>query len=446
MHKIILAKIKSRVMKTLKMVLAVLLLTTAVVFAPGCKKTDNPDNGGDNNGDSYGDVFVTTYTPQDITETTVKCGGDVIVTQGLSLTELGVCLSTEVNPTVDDIHRYTTAWNEPFVCTVTGLEPETKYYVRAYALRGLKYYYGQEKSFTTLSAGGGGETPEAPTVPTGAIKGVFTINGNGDKVYFSQGNLQYQASKNIWRFAENQWDYVGTQDPHEGGPSGTVTGSDNANISPTYSGWIDLFGWGTSGYNHGAVSYWPWSTSTTSSEYYAYGSYEYNLCDQTGQADWGYNPISNGGNQENQWRTLTKDELEYVFDTRATAFDIRYVKAQVSNVNGVILFPDDWSNDICSLYNVNDGYADFSRNTFSASQWITLEDAGAVFLPAGGSRYGTSFYEVGNFGEYWSASCYDGAYYGHCAYGIFFQDSGLGQGYVDYLPRGGSVRLVCTAE
>ena len=431
-------------MKILKMVLAALMLTTFVIFATGCKKTDDSDNGGSDNGNSYGDVRVTTYTPQDITATTVKCGGDVIVTQGLSLTELGMCWSTESNPTADDAHRSTTVWNQPFVCTIRELEPETKYYLRAYALRGLEYYYGEEKSFTTLSTDGG-ETPEVPDLPTGAINGVFTINEYGDKVYFSQGNLQYQASKNIWRFAENQWDYVGTQNT-EGGPSGTVSGSDNHDISPTYSGWIDLFGWGTSGYNHGAVSYRPWSTSTTSSDYYAYGSYIYNLYDKTGQADWGYNSISNGGNQENQWRTLTKDELEYVFNTRSTAFDIRYVKAQVNNVNGVILFPDDWSNSICELYNVNDGYASFSRNTFSVSQWSILEDAGAVFLPAGGSRYGVSLYEVGNFGEYWSASCYDGSYYGHCSYGIYFQDSGLGLGYVDYLPRGGSVRLVCVAD
>ena len=432
-------------MNTLKTVLAAIVLTTSVLFVVGCKKTDDINNGGGNNGNSDSDVRVYTYMPQDITATTVKCGGDVIATQGLKLTELGVCWSTETSPTAADAHRSTVFWDEPFVCTVTGLEPETKYYLRAYALRGLEYYYGEEKSFTTLSAGTGGEIPGDPNVPTGAINGVFTINENGGKVYFSQGNLQYQASTNTWRFAENQWDYVGTQESG-GGPGGTVSGSDNSNISPTYFGWIDLFGWGTSGYNHGAVCYWPWSTSTTSSDYYAYGSYIYNLYDQTGQADWGYNPISNGGNQENQWRTLTKEEQEYVFNTRNTAFGIRYVKARVNNVNGVILFPDNWSNSICNLYNVNDGYADYIKNTFSAYQWTILEEAGAVFLPAAGSRYGTSLYKVGNYGEYWSASCYDGSYYGHCSYGFYFQDTGLGLGNVDYLPRGGSVRLVCVAE
>lgn len=47
---------------------------------------------------------------------------------------------------------------------------------------------------------------------TGAISGLFSV-GATQQVWFSQGNLQYRASTNTWRFAENQWDYVGTQNP-----------------------------------------------------------------------------------------------------------------------------------------------------------------------------------------------------------------------------------------
>ncbi len=102
------------------------------------------------------DVRVTTYTPQDITQTSAVCGGDVIVTQELSLNELGVCWGTSFNPTAADSHLSTTNWSEPYVCTITGLAPGTTYHVRAYALRGLEYYYGEDKSFTTESSGGGG--------------------------------------------------------------------------------------------------------------------------------------------------------------------------------------------------------------------------------------------------------------------------------------------------
>ena len=264
------------------------------------------------------------------------------------------------------------------------------------------------------------------SAPTGAINGLFSVSAD-QQVYFSQGNLQYQASTDTWKFAENQWDMIG---------------SENSNISENYAGWIDLFGWGTSGYNHGANCYQPWSTSTSYNDYYAYGNNQYNLYDQTGQADWGYNPISNGGNQTNQWRTLTYAEWQYVFDTRATTSGIRYAKAIVNNINGVILLPDDWSISTYSLSNTNSSSASFSSNTISASQWTILESAGAVFLPAAGYRNGTSVYGVGSRGCYWSASR-DSSAIACC---VYFSVSYLYTIISDGRYYGQSVRLVCPAE
>lgn len=175
-------------MKTKRLFTLLLLL---MVFASGCNKSDEPNNGGNNNDT---DVRVTTYTPQDITATTAKCGGDVIVTQGLSLTELGVCWSKEQSPTADQFHLSTTVWNEPFVCTITNLDPNTKYYVRAYALRGLEYYYGEEKSFITLDY----EYVDLG-LPSGVLWatcniGAKTPEGYGD--YFAWGEIEPKCTYN----------------------------------------------------------------------------------------------------------------------------------------------------------------------------------------------------------------------------------------------------------
>ncbi len=263
--------------------------------------------------------------------------------------------------------------------------------------------------------------------PVGAINGLFSVSAT-QQVYFSQGNLQYQASSNTWRFATNQYDYIGT---------------DNNYISQTNNGWIDLFGWGTSGYNHGAVCYQPWSTSYNSGDYYAYGSYNYNLYDQTGQADWGYNAISNGGNQTNQWRTLTTDEWRYVFNFRTTSSGRRYAKANVNNVNGVILLPDNWSTSTYSLSNTNQSSASYSSNTISVSQWSILEDAGAVFLPAAGDRQGDYVSNVGSGGYYWSASydTYNGEVYHMWFNGSYFELYGWSN-----RGDGHSVRLVRSVQ
>ena len=272
-------------------------------------------------------------------------------------------------------------------------------------------------------------SPLQNNVPTGAIDGKFTVNEEGGQVYFSQGNLQYigSASTPYWKFAENQWDYIGDT------PEQNSTNQDADR---------DIFGWGTSGYDHGAVCYQPWSTSTTYSDYYVYGSYSYNLYDQTGQADWGYNPISNGGYQENQWRTLTTQEWQYVFETRSTPSGIRYAKAKVNDVNGVILLPDDWSSDIYSLSNINSSDASYNSNTISANQWITFEDAGAVFLPASGSRNGTSVSLVGDYGNYWSSShnYLIGARY------VSFYDTFLNANVYSYRNDGYAVRLARDVE
>ena len=108
--------------------------------------------------------------------------------------------------------------------------------------------------------------------PTGAIDGLFSV-GENQQVYFSKGNLQYRASTNTWRFANHQFDFVGGT-LNEGSEYAEVFGNvyengikcSNNRISSDYSGWIDLFGWGTSGYNHGANSYQPWSTSQNNSD------------------------------------------------------------------------------------------------------------------------------------------------------------------------------------
>ena len=263
------------------------------------------------------------------------------------------------------------------------------------------------------------------SVPTGAINGLFTINANGNQVYFSQGNLQYigSASTPYWKFADNQWDVLGTT---------TGQNSSDENVDR------DLFGWGTSGWNNGNTYYRPWDTNNSGG--YSYGPDGlYDLTGTYANADWGvYNPISNGGNQANQWRTLTKDEWTYVFNSRTTSSGIRYAKAKVNAVNGVILLPDDWSSVTYSLSNTNSPSADFSSNTISASQWNTLEQAGAVFLPAAGLRIGTSVSYVGSYCYYWSASYGNGSQ----AYGVYFYSISVSLGSNDYRYCGYSVRLV----
>ena len=184
-------------------VMAAMMLIMSVAMVIGCDKDDDDTDNGGNNINS--DVRVTTYTPQDITQTTAVCGGDAIVTQGLSLTEFGVCWGTERNPMASDAHLSTTEWDKPYVCTLTGLVPGTVYHVRAYALRGLEYYYGEDKCFTTegSSGGGGGGWGSHDYVnlglPSGTLWATCNVGANtpedyGD--YFAWGETQPKDTYN----------------------------------------------------------------------------------------------------------------------------------------------------------------------------------------------------------------------------------------------------------
>ncbi len=365
---------------TPKIILTAILIAAAIT---GCKDPEN--------GNETVDIKVTTYAPTEITATTAQCGGHVTTSQAVKIAELGVCWATEANPTATDAHLSTTTTGEPFNCTLVDLLPATQYHVRAYALVSSEYHYGEDMTFTTLENGGGGTDPN---LPEGTLKGVFSVS-ESLKVRFAQGNLQYQASTNTWRFADKQTDIIG---------------EDNINISASYDGWIDLFAWGTSGYEHGAVCYQPWSTSQTYNDYYAYGNYMSNLYDQTGQADWGYNAISNGGDQTGQWRTLTAYEWRYIFNRRETPSGIRFAVAKIEDQYGILLFPDDWAVDNYIINAPNDLYASYETNTITATSWNELESIGVVFLPAAGLRIEVGVPYLNKAGAYWSSTAYNYTY------------------------------------
>ena len=365
----------------------------------GDEKNFTTENGGGGGG-TQGDLpTVVTQEVTDITGNSARCSGEVTSDGGDAVTARGVCWSTSPNPTLVNNTAFGGMGTGSFTTQMTNLEIGTTYYVKAYATNSVGTAYGNEVSFTTKGL-----------PPQGAINGLFSVSEN-KQVYFSQGNLQYQASTNTWRFAEHQWDWVGGYyyyGPDSYLAEGTVNGSNNDNISATYSGWIDLFGWGTSGRNHGAVCYQPWSTSTSDSDYYAYGSSNNNLYEFTGEADWGYNAISNGGNQERLWRTLSASEWEFVLFHRATPSGIRFAKAKVNNQKGIVILPDNWSSSNYSLNYTNSNQADYTSNTISESIWLnSFQSHGAVFLPNNlGSR---NPYDVPAMATYWTSSDYDGS-------------------------------------
>ena len=324
---------------------------------------------------------VATCNVQSISYTWAIGGGDVTDDGGLLVSERGICWSEHPNPTLDDSHGIMGVGPGEFHYAIGNLFPGITYHVRAYAVNPLGMVYGEDVSFSTK---------EVPDTPEGALPGMFTI-ANRRQAWFSQGNLQYRAIDSLWRFAEQQYDMMG---------------SENDSIGAWNENWIDLFGWGTSGWSGtNALCYQPYSFYKDEA-YYFHSS---DLLDDYAQADWGvFNPISNGGNEPGLWRTMTQLEWQYLLGVRNTLDGIRFAKATVNGVQGLLIPPDDWRNDTYPLNNPNTHNAHYDSNVIDLSQWGTLEEAGMLFLPAAGQRIYTTTTAVNHLGFYWSSS--KGAY------------------------------------
>ena len=326
---------------------------------------------------------VKTGAASDITMESVVLHGVVNVdTSQYDDVEFGMMIS-EVKDDLNrdgEMYKANVLIGKDFELTIDWLSPETKYYYRAWVfLNNTQYEFGVIKEFTTLEQ---------------KIDGIGKFSVSDSKqVTFSQGNLQYTQSTNTWSFAENQYDYIGTDNV----TGGDVTSDPAMGDSKSGAGLadkVDLFGWSTSATNFGV------STSTNENDYS--GSF----------VDWGRNKI--GNDAPNTWRTLTKDEWYYLLHTRTNARedlrarDLRGL-AQVNGVNGLILLPDNWirpagvsfKSGYPSEYSV-EAYGQYQ--TFTAEQWSKLESAGAVFLPAAGSRNGSTVSGVQSYGRYCSAT------------------------------------------
>ena len=398
-------------------------------------------------------LAVRTISVSDVTASRVKAEGEVIRDGGFEVTERGFCWGTEHNPTVEGLHIKASIGVGAYSYYFSGLEKGQTHYVRAYAINEEGVAYGDEIEFVP-------DDPFAPW-PGGVSPGLFTV-GEGHQVRFSQGNLQYCPDDAIWRFAEHQWDFVGGSCwdiQLDSMDIGTVYAHgvkcDNTKIYRYYPGWVDLFGWGTSGWDNGNIYYKPYDFAGHIYECAFYGPPgNFDLTGDYAQSDWGvYNTISNGGSR--QWRTPTAGEFDYLLRVRNTPSGIRYAKATVAGVRGLVVLPDDWSESTYRLrmVNVNGHYL---ANVITAGEWLDLlEPAGAVFLPAAGWRFqssGESWIWYDNMestsiyisGSYWTST--QGSGVDHAS-DLYFEGSD-GITYYEYFianpyrTHGNSVRLV----
>lgn len=195
----------------------------------------------------------------------------------------------------------------------------------------------------------------------GALRGGFSINSFGNKIQFAQGNLQYQASTNTWRFAANQLDTM---------PMLSISESTGEPNLP--SQWRDRIEMRT---------------------------------------EYSQQAISNGGNKADHWRILGSDEWTYIMNSRPQAANLR-AAATINGTEGYIFLPDDWSVPAGIEFHPS---VSSSMNVFTAEQWATMEAAGAVFLPFC-TAYNKQYRIVQSQGSSYHLNKVENFYYGSSSY------------------------------
>lgn len=223
----------------------------------------------------------------------------------------------------------------------------------------------------------------------GASLSTFSV-GDGVEVRFSRGILQYKATTDSWRFAQQQFDCVGHANEFFG------TG---------YDGWVDLHGWDSNGYS------------------------------QSG------------------WRLMTHDEATYLMTQRSASTvngveNARYALAVVNNLHGLILFPDNYVHPAGVTLPVginNNGQTPIAlqengwySNIYTIADWQCLEEAGAIFLPTAGRRNGGTVYDFNRYGLFWLADTLGS----DKAYVLSVWERYTGTGTAELRQMGGPVRLI----
>jgi len=125
---------------------------------------------------------LTTVEASSITLNSAVSGGNITSDGNAAITAKGVCWSTSQTPTVSDSTTSDGTGTGDFVSTMTQLDPNTTYYVRAYATNSAGTAYGNEVSFTTNSILVATlTTAEATSITqtTATLGGNITADGGG---------------------------------------------------------------------------------------------------------------------------------------------------------------------------------------------------------------------------------------------------------------------------
>ena len=88
----------------------------------------------------------------DIRETSAQSGGEITSNLSSAIIDKGICWDSQENPIISDNYISSGPGSTPWSNTMTGLNPDAEYHVRAYATTDHGIGYGENLTFKTNSS------------------------------------------------------------------------------------------------------------------------------------------------------------------------------------------------------------------------------------------------------------------------------------------------------
>jgi uncharacterized protein (TIGR02145 family) len=153
-----------------------------VLLFEGCKKEKNPT--------------LITVDISSIAQTSAISGGEITSQGSSSVILKGVCWSISIEPTILDNKTTDGDGIASFTSNMTGLNPKTTYFVRAYATNGSGTGYGSSKSFTTDPA-------SIANISTSVITSITQTTAISGGTITSDGASQITERGLCWNTSQN---------------------------------------------------------------------------------------------------------------------------------------------------------------------------------------------------------------------------------------------------